>query len=81
MCGWSWWGQLVILCFKCGGDSVVYGLLGLGQRFLWVWLSLFEVREMVVKSCVSFICFVKVFICGLDGSKFVCWLTLIQIGF
>lgn len=47
----------------------------------WVWLSLFEVREVVAKSCVSFICFVRVFICGLGGSKFVCWLTLIQIGF
>jgi len=25
--------------------------------------SLFEVREMVAKSCVSFLCFVRVFIC------------------
>jgi hypothetical protein len=55
--------------------------LDLGKWTLWIWLSLFEVREMVVKSCVSFICFLRVFICGLNGLKFVCWLTLIQVGF
>ena len=43
--------------------------------------SLFEVREVVAKSCVSFLCFVRVFICGCNGSKFCCWLTLIQVGF
>lgn len=48
---------------------------------LWVWKGSFEVREMIVKSCVSFICFVRVFICCLNGSKFACWITLIQIGF
>jgi len=31
----------------------------------WVWIKfLFEVREVVAKSCVSFLCFVREFICG-----------------
>lgn len=42
--------------------------------------SLFEVRKAVAVICVSFLCFVREFICGLNGSKSACWLTLIQVG-